>query len=473
MKTARRITTNFLSLSIAELVSKLIQLVIFVYIARIFGKSEFGEFGFALAFSTIAVVLVDFGINTLLIREISKDKKNVNKYISNTLIIKLILSVIAFILSYLFLYFFDKNGSIITITFLMLLFIVLQSFTDLFYSVFRAFERMYYDALIKIVRMLLLLLLIFIFISRGASLTIVTSMFPITEVIVLLLSYIIYRINFAKLSLKLDLEFEKELIKKSSFFALSILFGSVLLYIDTIILENMRGSTEVGIYAAAYNLLLGITFIPLMFSNAIFPVFSRYFMKDKSLLKFAYKKSFQYMLMLGLPITAGIFMYARNIVLLIYGLEYAESIVAIKILCLFVFLRFINITSGTLLSSIDRQGARVFGQGVVAFINIVLNLILIPKYGFIGAGIATITSESFFLVTYSYFIIRENLSFGFVSTSIKPVVASIIMVGLINFIPDLLLGSIVGAISYFGILLLIKTFKKEDKELLTRIIKNN
>ena len=472
MKTARRITSNFLSLATAELASKIVQLVIFVYIARTFGKSGFGDFGFALAFSTIVIVLADFGINNLLIREISRDKKNADKYVSNALVIKLILAVVTFIISYIFLYFFDKSGSLTIITFLMVLFIVIQSFTDLFYSVFRAFERMYYDALIKIVRMVVLLALVFVSIANGKGLVIVTSMFPLTELIILVISLIIYIKNFAKLSLRFDFGFEKLIIKKSSFFALSIMFGTLLLYIDTIMLEKIKGSAEVGIYAAAYNLLLGVTFIPLMFSNAIFPVFSRYFIKDKSLLKFAYKKASHYMLTLGLPITLGIFVYARNIILLVYGAEYAKSIIAVKILCWFILLRFINITSGTLLSSIDRQGARVVGQGIVASINIVLNLMLIPKYGFVGAAIAAIASESFFLFAYNYFIFKEGLNFKLLGASIKPVIASIMMVVAIAFIPNLFIGFVVGAVSYFGALFMLRAFKSEDKNLLIRVIEN-
>ena len=156
-----------------------------------------------------------------------------------------------------------------------------------------------------------------------------------------------------------------------------------------------------------------------------------------------------------------------------YGSGYGHSIIALKILCWFVALRFINLISGTALSSINRQGSRVFSQGTVAIINIVLNLLFIPKFGFIGAGIATIISEVFFLIFYYYFIIKYGLSVGIVKSSVKPLIASIGMTLIIINIPDLLLGRIVGIISYLSILILIKTFKKEDKELLTRIIKNN
>jgi len=473
MKTARRITRNFLSLTISEIIAKILQLVIFIYVARIFGSLEFGNFGFAIAFSAIIVVIADFGLNTLLIREISRNKNKVKKYISNALTIKIFLSIVTFFITFIYLNFMNYAGSIKAVTYTMVLFMVIQSFTDLFYSVFRAFERMHYDAFIKVLRMVILSSLIFIVVMNNANLIVTTLMFPLTELIVLIIAAIMYLKYFARLSFEFDLGFSRLLLKKSSFFCLSLIFVGLLLYIDTIFLQRMKGSAEVGVYVAAYNLLIGLTFIPLMYSNAVFPVFSRYFIKDRSLLKFAYKKSFQYMLILGLPMAIGIYVYSRNIIFLIYGSGYGSSIIALKILCWMLALRFINIIPGTALSSINRQGSRVLSQGTVVIINIILNLLFIPKFGFIGAGIATIISESFFIVMYSYFIKKYKLSFGILKIAIKPLIASVIMTLIIINIPDLLLGTIVGAISYFGVLIIIKTFNKEDKRLMIRIIKNN
>ncbi|MBI2647026.1 oligosaccharide flippase family protein, partial [Candidatus Woesearchaeota archaeon] len=146
MKTARRITSNFISLALSELISKIIQIIIFIYLARIFGKLEFGKFGFGFAFATIIAVIADFGINTLLIREISRDKKNVGKYVSNALTIKCFLSLITFFIASIFLIIGKYSKDTVAIAYIMLVFMVLQTFTDLFYSVFRAFEKMYYDA---------------------------------------------------------------------------------------------------------------------------------------------------------------------------------------------------------------------------------------------------------------------------------------------------------------------------------------
>ena len=68
MNTARRITSNFLSLATSEIISKILQLVIFVYLARVLGKEDFGIFSFGIAFSLLIVIISDFGLSTLLIR---------------------------------------------------------------------------------------------------------------------------------------------------------------------------------------------------------------------------------------------------------------------------------------------------------------------------------------------------------------------------------------------------------------------
>lgn len=472
MGTARRITRNFLSLTISEVISKVLQLLVFVYIARIFGSAEFGKFSFGLSFALLAFILADFGLSTLLVREISRNKKLVNKYVSNSLIIKIFLSIITFICTYIFLNIFNYPKDAQIITYLMVLFMVIQSFTSVFYSIFRAFERMHFDAFIKILRMFLLLPLVFYTAYSGFSLITVTLMFPLTEFIILTIAVFITSKEFVKIKPEFQYSFSKKLLKKASLFCLSFVFAGVLLYIDVIMLSKIKTSAEVGIYTAASNLVLALMFIPLMYSNAIFPVLSRFFIRSKKTLRFAYEKSFKYMLILGLPISIGTFIFADKIILLVYGSQYKYSIIALRILAWFIMFRFINTLSGTLLASINKQHSRVFSQGTAAVINIMLNLALIPKLGFIGAGIATVASELLFFIMYISFLIKYKLKIKFFMISLKPIIASIIMILFIIRIENLFLGVFIGIISYSTALLIIKTFGKDDKDLLQKVISN-
>lgn len=472
MKTARRIAFNFISLSFSEIIAKALQLFVFVYIARVYGKIDFGNFVFAIAFSAILSVLTDFGINSLLIREISRSKSDLKKYFSNALVMKIFLGIATFILAFAYLNLLGYSSKARIMAYALLSFAVLQSFTDLFYSAFRAFERMHFDSIIKALRMVVLTLVVVLLVKNKAGFLSIGIAFPLTEILMLVVSSIIYIKYFERFSFEYDSSIAKKILKDAFPFFASLIFVTLLVYADSVILERFRGPEEVGIYAAAYNILFGLSFIPLMFSNSVYPVFSRFFKSDESLLNFAYRKSLTYMLILGLPASVGIWVYSDKIINLVYGAGYEKSVLALQILCWFVFLRFVNIIPGTVLSSINRQSSRTICQAAVALINIALNIFLIPKYGFIGAAYAAIISETFFIILYAYFTIRHGIRANLFHVIAKPLIASAVMFFVISKIESVFIGIFVGFISYFIALIVIKTFKNEDKKLIMKIIKN-
>src|SRR3989338_5480666 len=127
-----------------------------LYAARLLSKEHFGKFSFALSLSLIAVVLADLGINTLLIREISRNKSLVSKYFINAFSIKVVLSFFTYLIIVALLNVLGYPQDSRQIVYIIWFFTILSTFTELFFSIFRAFEMMFYDAFLKIVRMILL-----------------------------------------------------------------------------------------------------------------------------------------------------------------------------------------------------------------------------------------------------------------------------------------------------------------------------
>jgi O-antigen/teichoic acid export membrane protein len=471
--TARRITANFLSLISSQIISRILQLIIFVYLARVLGKSDFGIFSFGLAFAFLFVVITDFGLSTVIIREISRDKKSASKYLSNSIMIKLLLSAITLVSAYLFLNIAGYPGEVKIIAYIMLGFTLLQSFTELYYAIFRAFERMYYDAFIKILRVLILAGAIFYLIENNYGLLASSLAFLATEFVVLMIAFFITYTRFIKISFEFDYGFSKKLLKKSSLFCLSLVFSTLYMYIDVIMLSKMRSTAEVGIYSAATSIVIALIFIPLMYGNSIYPVLSRFYITSKESLRLVYEKSFKYMLIIGLPAAAGIYILSDKIILLLYGKAYIESAIALSILSGYLFLKFLNPVSGFTLMAINKQRSRLFSQGLSALINIILNLIFIPIYGFVGAAIATLLTEIIFFITYTSFVIRYGFNFRFVVSFIyKPIIAVAVMIFSLFFIESLFLAIILGALAYFIVLLALRILDKEDKILFNKIVKN-
>ena len=243
-------------------------------------------------------------------------------------------------------------------------------------------------------------------------------------------------------------------------------------YIDSVMLSKIRSTTEVGIYAAAANIIIALIFIPMMYGNAIYPVISRFFISSKSSLKYAYERSFKYMLILGLPISAGVYILSDKIISIVYGSEYFASVAVLSILSWYLFLRFLNVVSGFTLASINKQSSRVLSQGIAVLINIILNLIFIPKYGFIGAAIATVITEIAFFIIYMHFITKYGLGVKLTRIFVKPIIATAIMIFALSFIGNLFISIVLVIIVYVIALLALGTIDKEDKIIFKKVMKN-
>ena len=469
----RRISKNIAALTTAELISKVLQLVLFVYAARILSKADFGKFSFALAFSMIIIIFADFGINTLLVREIARKKELVTKYFINAFLAKLVFSILTFIAAIFILNILDYPTLTKNVVYIILLFTIISSITELLYSIFRAFERMEFDALIKVTRMVILTPVGLYVLFKGYGIITFSFSFILAELIVFILALNIGVIKFIKLKISFDFSFVKQIVKKSFPFGLAIVFGSIYFYIDSVMLSVMKNDVEVAIYSVAYNLVIALLIIPTIYTNAIYPALSRHFKSSKENLIFMYKKSFKYMYIIGLPISVGLFLLADKIILLFYTKEYFASIFALKILAWFVFIKFLNFLIGIILSSIDRQKHRMFSQGSTALFNIILNLILIPFLGFIGAAIATLITEIFLFVFYYGFASKYLYVLNFIPLLIKPLIAAAIMGAYVYYVQLNLLFLIPSAaVIYIFSILILKVFDKEDKNLILKIVKN-
>jgi O-antigen/teichoic acid export membrane protein len=171
----------------------------------------------------------------------------------------------------------------------------------------------------------------------------------------------------------------------------------------------------------------------------------------------------------------GITLLADKIIYLIYGSNFQNSIIALQILSWDVLLVFLYGCISFLLVSIDRQHQMALLAGCTAIINIVLNLILIPSYSYIGSAFATIIAESFLLLAYIYLSARYFHLLPFHKIIIKPIIACSIMGLFVYFFHEmnLIVIIILAMIIYFTILFLIKGFSKDEIALMKGLIKKN
>jgi O-antigen/teichoic acid export membrane protein len=273
--------------------------------------------------------------------------------------------------------------------------------------------------------------------------------------------------------IELDFDFWKSTIKIALPMGMLSLFALIYIRIDTIMLSMMKGDAVVGWYNAAYNLVLAFTPIPQLFMNALFPLMSSYYVSSKDSLKIAYEKSFNYLFILGLPLAVGTTLLAERFILLFYGEQFYPSIIALQILAWDILLIFSCMCFAFILASIDKQNQMAVIAGCAAFINVILNLFLIPSFSYIGAAIATIITETILIFLYFILISRSFYKLPISKILIRPLIASSIMGLFIYYLINinLFLLILLAVLIYFASLYFVKGFSKEDLDLLRQALR--
>jgi O-antigen/teichoic acid export membrane protein len=282
--------------------------------------------------------------------------------------------------------------------------------------------------------------------------------------------------NFILPKIEIDLNFWMNNIKLALGFGLIGIFATIYIYIDSSMLFFIKGSEATGLYGAAYRLVLALLFIPIAVNTAVFPVMSRLHINSKNSLKKLTERYFKYMMIIAIPMGIGFTILAPKIIIFLYGKGYINSILSFQILIWATVFTFANAAFAEFFQSTNRQLVVTKITGLWMIGNIILNLILIPKYSYIGASISTLITEfgvALLLIraynNTKYAIEKKTTSF----LIFKIIIASILMgifIWIFQFL-NLFLLIILAIIFYLTISYLIKTIDQEDIEMINTIRK--
>ena len=476
MNTIQRIAKNTGVLGISQVITSILGFFVLIYIARYLGEVGFGKYSFAISFTALFIIFADLGISNLIIRELARNKELTNEYLTNVSVIKLLLSFLAFGFIAVTINLMDYPQDTTYAVYLFGVYMILTSFALAFKSIFQAYEKMEYTAVVMIIEKIILIPLVLFVLTSGYGLIELAYVYVFVGIVAVTLSFSIVLIKIAKPKPTINLSLWKTLIIGSIPFGLNALFAVLFFQIDTVMLSIFKDDAAVGIYNAAYVPLLALTgIISGMVVSALYPVMSRYFISSKDSLETFTVLPSKYMAIIGFPIGIGCFVLADRFIALFYLDQYSASIIAFQILALFIPIRLVSSITGTLLTSINRQSLRTVSVGLSALFNIVLNAVLIPYLSYIGASIATVLSEVFLYFVFIYFINKHYKKLELHKHFIKPLIASLVMGGFVFYFigVNLLLLILSACFVYFVMLLVLRTFTQEDKNIFKQVVRRS
>lgn len=475
MKTIKTIAKNISLFFIALVTSAILEFFSYMYIARYFGVEGFGILSFALALTAIVSIFVDSGLRQLMVREVARNNSLAEKYLWNITGIKLFLIIAAYSLLILFIYLLSYTEITIKVIYFIAFANILKAFSQNFYGIFQAYERMEYESLGRILESALHLIGALFVISYGFSLVYLSILYALASLIILVFNYIISMLKFVKPRLEIDWYFWKTTIKEAIPFGLSLIFVTIIYWTSSVMLSLIKGNAEVGWYNAAYRIVLVLLFIPTVFTTGVYPVMAKFFKTSEESMRLSYNMHFKYMVILGIPSGVGITLLAQKIILLIFGVEYTNSIIALQILVWSSVLIFISQPIGNLFCCVNEQKIVAKVNAICVVLNLALNLILIPKYGIIGASIATVFTE-FISLTF-LFVLSIKINYGIkkelINITMKVFVSSTLMGLFILFsygYLNIFIQSLFAVLFYFIVLFMLKGVDKKDVDLVKLVL---
>lgn len=380
-------------LFLAQILTRVIGFFYTIFLASSLGVLDFGLYSLGLAYFSIISSLADFGFNRFLIREIAKDGGKQWELVWNLVTLRLTMICIFFAIFAGVLYAFDSDKMRVSIILLASLAVLPQAIAVTFDGIFIALRRLHLSAVASVIGSVSIAALGFTLVTAGFGVFGAINAIILGQVIFAsTLIVLLYRQGGLKIS---DVKFSviKKALLGSLPYGLLAILGLLYFRIDTILLSYMKGNFETGIYAAGYKFLETLVFIPNALGFALFPKFVKLHQENPGAIRNLMLKSIRLMFLAGSLIALSYYLILPFIIRAFLP-QFISAISVIKILALAIPFMFVHVPAAQVLLSSERYLRPIIIVSMIPLIfNITLNLIFIPKFGFLGASWITVASD--------------------------------------------------------------------------------
>ncbi len=432
-------------------------------IVRYLGKTAFGKYGFISSFYFFFLTFLDFGASVVALREVSREREKAGLFLANLVTFKFFISIIlAFIaITIANIYPFPQDLRFAISFYSPILLFMALEFVQI---IFEADLRYEYIVLASFLWRVASLLFVILAIWLNLDLVAIVISFVLAEIIKCLSLYVsskkIIEIKLPVMDIKLWIK----MIKSAIPIGITSILVTIIRNTDVVMLTKMKGFAEAGLYTASSRLCDISLSLPLALMGSVFPLMSKFYHQDFNYLKRLYQKTFDILSVSGVLLTVLVLALADKVIILLFGSDFIRSVVALRILIFSALFVYLAIGAGSLLIVTDRQRINMWLYTLAALLNIILNIVLIPRLSFIGAAISNVVAMLLVISLTFYFV---GVKLGIPLKIIKLI--KVIVVGLITFVIlfclrefNLFISIPIGILSYIFLLILAQAIDMED-----------
>jgi len=412
-------------LTAGDLAAKAATFAAFAHLARVVGTGLFGDFGFAVALTLYFRLIVSQGLDVYGIQEAARDRTRVPAHSAHILGIRLVSSVAGATALLICIALIDKAPHVKMLLLLCGPGLILEALSMQW--VFQATEQMKRVAFANVVGQMVFSALALFFINRASQFLWIPVLQICGELAAAAYIFFNYRRQFGPVRIAFDSRAWLGILKVSLPMGIASFLSLVMFNFDLVLMGFLRPAAEVGRYSAAYKIVGFFLSLVFLYNRNLFPSVSRC-KGDPARLGRIAQRTQRYVLLLALPLAAGGACLSGPLMRLTFGAEFGGGAAALAILIWIVPFASTRVLYRVTLVSHGFQNANLRVSFVAVVVNVLLNILLIPRFSLVGAAIASLSAEALLLCLTYEVTIRKVAPLPLAPFLWKPALASLVMV---------------------------------------------
>jgi len=446
--------------------------VVSVTLARTLGVDAYGVFVFGFAFPNWFLILVGLGLDAVITIDVAADRSRAPRYLTAVAVLRLPLLVGTLLALWIAVHFALTDPVEQLVTFILGTSTIVSQFSQMFPSIFRAFERLEYVALLSVLAQIITTIAVLALLFAGYDLIPVSLTYLAVSILIMVASMVLCYRRFAWFAPRVDKALVGTILREATPFGLADGMQAFLLSGGAVLLTLLGSPISTGIFNAAFAITNALRTPLNLYSVAALPAMARFHAEAREKLRITVQKSQKLFFILGLPIAVGGWYYREAVMTLFYGSEFFGSGDSFGILVFTMATSATALGAAAALSATGRQKINLYIAIVGAGLNIGLDLVLIPSLGPVGAAWAFLVASLFMAAASVAMLARFGVKVDMMDILLRPsVAAAVMLLALFSLpIPHLVIGIGVGALVYFATLVLIRGIGRDDWDLVKQIV---
>ena len=475
--TVQRVSKNTLAPIALNVVNKVIDMAFAMLMLRILGPVDAGRYSLAIVVIGWLDIFTNFGLNTLSTREVARDKTRANRYLSNTIALRVGLWGVSLPVLAAFFLLRRVTKPLDPATILAVSFFALgllpSNISASLAAVFSAYERMEIPASVTTLTTLLKVTLGTVALIVGAGYVGLAAISIIVNIATAIVLYLLVRATLFRPRVELDWGFQKQMLSQSYPLMINLLLATLFFKVAVLLIEWLEAPRALGWYGAAYKYIDAAQIIPAYFTMALFPVISRYAATARDSLLRAYRLAIKLLLIVALPGALIGWALSTELITVLGGSQYLpHAAYILRVMIWYMPFGFINSVTQYVLIALNQQRflTRAFAIGL-AF-NVAANLIFISRFGYIAAAFVTVASELALFVPF-YVGVRKHLTrIPWIELAWKQLLSSLPLALMLLLLPHLyvVLSILAGLSLYVAGISFLHVFDREETDAVRSVL---